>query len=254
MISVIVCSNDPNRFESVKGMYERSFRGVEWQLLGIHDAKSLAEGYNRAIAKSTGEIIVLSHDDVEIFSPEPAQRLLKHLETFDLVGVAGTSRLVHPYWPSAGHPHIFGQIVHVLSDGKLNLDVFGAPFPVVDGIQALDGVFMAGRRPIFQQIQFDAEMFDGFHLYDLDFTYRAFSAGLRIGVVNDICLLHRSGGKFRDDWPTFARRFVGRHFPGGAPFRPERAVWAAISVNNLPEALEVMTPPYWRQLSESNVG
>jgi hypothetical protein len=36
------------------------------EIIGIHDARSLADGYNRGIAQSRGEHIILSHDDIEI--------------------------------------------------------------------------------------------------------------------------------------------------------------------------------------------
>ena len=37
--------------------------------------------------------------------------------------------------------------------------------------------------------------FDGFHHYDLDFSYSAYRAGFRLAVVNDICIYHASERK-----------------------------------------------------------
>ncbi len=47
------------------------------------------------------------------------------------------------------------------------------------GIQALDGVFMAMRRKVATSIPFDEALFDHFHLYDLDFSFRAYRQDLR---------------------------------------------------------------------------
>src|SRR5580700_6651429 len=98
MFSVIICSIDPARFAAVKAMYERIFHGHDWELVHIPDARSLAEGYNRGISSSKGDILILSHDDLDIFSPDMPARLERHLSKFDVVGVAGTTRLLYPAW------------------------------------------------------------------------------------------------------------------------------------------------------------
>ena len=71
----------------------------------------------------------------------------------------------------------------------------GGPL-VVPGIQALDGVFMAMRREVATAIPFDAEAFDGFHLYDLDFSFRAHRGGFRLAVCRDVVLIHESTGSY----------------------------------------------------------
>src|SRR5580700_4365538 len=112
MFSVIVCSIDPKRFAHAKAMYDGVFRGLDWELIHIPDARSLAEGYNRGVASCKGDILIFSHDDIAIFSPDMPARLQRHLSNFDLVGVAGTTRLLRPGWHWSGPPHIFGQVVH----------------------------------------------------------------------------------------------------------------------------------------------
>src|SRR2546423_736428 len=110
MISVIICSIDRAKFDCVTAMYYRLIPQV--QVIGIHDAPSLAEGYNRGIAQSSGDLLILSHDDIEIVNQDFHARLISHLNKFDLVGVAGTTKLIAPGWMGAGPPHIFGQVVH----------------------------------------------------------------------------------------------------------------------------------------------
>jgi len=232
-------------------MYEGIFRGIDWELIRIDNARSLAEGYTRGISRSRGEPIILSHDDITIFSPDMPRRLQAHLSTCDLVGVAGTTKLIHPAWIFAGPPFVFGQIVHTTAGGRLGVDIYGAPSPLVANIQALDGMFMAGRREIFERIGFDAKTFDGFHLYDIDFSYRAFLAGMRLGVANDICIHHASTGKFDETWLRYANRFGAKFFPGQSDPHIQREKWPFVEVPDLAQALQVMTPPHWRQQSES---
>ena len=58
MISIVICSIDPMRFETVKGHYECLLRAEPHEIIGIHDARSLAEGYNRGLVKSSGETVI----------------------------------------------------------------------------------------------------------------------------------------------------------------------------------------------------
>jgi hypothetical protein len=51
MISVIICSIEQSKYAAVSSMYEQMLAGDEHELIPISDAKSLAEGYNRGIAR-----------------------------------------------------------------------------------------------------------------------------------------------------------------------------------------------------------
>src|SRR4029453_17158555 len=62
-ISILVCSIDPARFGNVSASYQTHFAGHQLEIVGVHDARSLAEGYNRAATRSTGDILIFSHDD-----------------------------------------------------------------------------------------------------------------------------------------------------------------------------------------------
>ena len=80
------------------GSYERRFAEHPLEMIGIHDARSLAEGYNRAAEKASGDILVFSHDDMELVTEDFASRLVAHLDHFDGVGIAGASSVTGPTW------------------------------------------------------------------------------------------------------------------------------------------------------------
>jgi len=42
-----------------------------YEIVAVRDARSLAEGYNRGVARSSGDIVILSHDDIEFLDPVP---------------------------------------------------------------------------------------------------------------------------------------------------------------------------------------
>jgi Glycosyltransferase like family len=252
MFSVITCSIDAKRFAGVKEMYERNFKDQDWELIRIDDAKSLAEGYTRGLAKSRGDQLIFSHDDIDIFSPDLPQRLKTHLSNFDVIGLAGTSRLIGPDWIWAGPPYIFGQVCSPHPTGRISVNIMGAPRPVVGNIQAIDGLFMAARRSVFSKISFDAATFDGFFLYDLDFSYRAYSSGLKVAVANDICALHASPGNFGETWNVYAEKFHLKWLNNRTRMKRRPFAGTVVVVADRAEAMEVMTPAYWADQSPEN--
>lgn len=245
MFSLIICSKDTEKFSAVETMYSAAFGGADWELIHISDPKSLAEGYNRGVAMSRGEALIFSHDDVEILSPHLPRRLSHHLANFDLIGIAGTRQLINAAWSSAGPPEIFGQVVHPLREGVFSVEIFGAPRPVIDRIQALDGVFLAARRSLLDSIRFDAETFDHFHHYDIDFSYQAYQAGFHVAVANDINLFHQSRGRYDEKWIRSAEKFDQKWLGYYAPRYGARARCCRVTVNSCAEALRIMNPSYW---------
>lgn len=298
MISIVTCSpatpEGDQKFQQVQGLYQNALLGELFEIVRISDATSLAEGYIRGIGQARGEIIVFSHNDAGPLRVGFGTRLRSHLQKYDVVGGAGTDRLVGPMWFSAGPPHVFGQVMNVMPPqpnfgvafqiagqniahvsqitpgsppaehlhvGDLvtgingepvsnnpqeflqsfarsvietrkvvfdlkrkmgdqmvaktitieypkelpmtplfNLSVFGTPGPAIGGIQAIDGFFMAARREVLHEngAWFDPKLCDGFHMYDLDFSFRAYRNGLKVAVANDLFLGHASAGGYSD--------------------------------------------------------
>lgn len=230
-ISIVACSIRPERFAALKQTYARMLSGLDHEVIGIHDARSLCEGYNRGFAQARGESVVFSHDDVEIAEPAFADRLLAALDRFDLVGVAGSTRCSGETWGHAGPPDLAGRITQYDAEaGRWSVHAFGGDWPHTAGIQCLDGVFLACRRGLLDRIRFDAATFDDFHLYDLDFSYAAHLAGFRVGVAADLGLVHWSHGRLDARWRVQADRFLAKYrgrLAAPGPRRPDLA-WPAV--------------------------
>lgn len=219
-VAVVICSIDDVRHDRVVALYRRLFSAVRHEIISIRDARSLAEAYNWALRRSEADIVVLSHDDVDILAPDFAARLFERLLTFDVVGVAGSTRMSGPAIGWSGHPYLRGWITHHVQDSaKWQVDVLD-PRPVAGDIALLDGVLLAGRREAFQTVPFDAANFDGFHLADIDWSYRAAQAGFKLGVAGDFLLVHASRGDYDATWQRYAERFSRKHDAGRTPARP----------------------------------
>jgi GT2 family glycosyltransferase len=252
MISIVICSITPAKLSAVKSNLSSLLGDEAHEFVAIHDAKSLAEGYNRGVAKSRGEILILCHDDIEILAKDFRERLLFRLRHYDLLGVAGSRRLAGPQWVSAGPPHIFGQVAHVdRADNSYDVYVWSAPAPCVGGIRVMDGLFLAGQREVFEQVPFDDATFDGFHLYDVDFTFRAAKAGFELAVCLDLMVIHASSGHFDERWRQYAERFVRKHHGQFASDPPHGWQGMRVKVASKERLPEILRSPDWRDWRET---
>jgi len=247
MLSIITCTANPARASSIKAQWASLLGPEPFELLLIDDARSLTEGYNRGFAQSRGDVLIFAHDNVEILTADFVPRLRKHLESYDVVGVAGTTRLSNGCWAVAGPPYIFGKVANIITQSLYHVTFYGSPpSPAVGGIHALDGLFMACKREVVEAVQFDERTFDGFHLGDADFTFAAYLAGFRLAVCNDISILHDSPGSFDESsfdekWSHYNTLFGAKYEGKLLPLRIRKGCqWAAVEVETKAEVLEVM--------------
>ncbi len=235
MISIIICSVDAHKFALVSANFKAVLGAIPYEIIGIHDAKSLSEGYNRGVAQSRGDIVIFCHDDIEILSSVFYQSLCKYLETYDLVGCAGTDCLIESAWAAAGDPYTHGAIAYPADEAwpcnRYNLLLWGSNKVFeVPGIQALDGLFLAVRRAVLSRVKFDEVNFDGFHVYDTDFTFAAFLAGFRLAVCKDFLIAHQSGGNYAMEYRDYSARFAEK-YRGRLTVRPRSTSRAALARN-----------------------
>jgi tetratricopeptide (TPR) repeat protein len=227
-VSVVICSIDDEKHDRAVALYRRLFASagtqanahVRHEIISIRNARSLAEAYNWAVRKSVADVIVLSHDDVDVLAEDFAARLFHHLRSFDAVGVVGSTRADGPAVGWSGHPHLRGWITHHSPrQGEWQVDLLDHRELAAD-IAVLDGVFLAVRREVLQAVPFDSVTFDGFHVGDIDWSLRASQAGFRLGVAADLGLVHASRGNYDATWQRYADRFSAKHSLGAAAPAP----------------------------------
>jgi hypothetical protein len=235
-ISVIVCSINPIKLARLRADLARHLHEEDWELVHIDDARSLCEGNARGLARCSGDLIVLCHDDIGILCDRFADRLRKHLAQYDLIGVAGTDRLTGPAWGWAGTAHAQSWVAQPHESGGIVISLMGAYGAKLEGAQGMDGLFIAGHRQALLQLGFDAVTFDDFFLYDLDLSWRAHRAGLKCAITPDIVLEHASVGNYGDRWKLYADRFVEK-FPELTPPGPAAKLHSGGQVVREPELI-----------------
>lgn len=232
LTSVVVCSIRPPMLERARQSLAQAFGDAAWELVHVADARSLCEGWTRGLDRARGEVVLFCHDDIALACDRLGERLAGALARHDVVGVAGSTRLAGPNWAWPGAPHAHGWVAHMRA-GELLAGAYALDGPEIAGIESLDGVFMAMRRETATAIGFDADAFDGWHLYDTDFCWRARRAGLRLAVRCDLGLVHSSESGFGAAWASYARRFLQRAGLPETPMAPTPG--AAVRVASIAE-------------------
>lgn len=206
-VSIVVCSANPDRLSAMQASFRAALGSRPHEFVVIRDARSLCEGYQRGLDVARNDVVVFAHDDVELLSPRPFEALDAALARHDIVGLVGSRVVNGPAVTWAGHPHIHGAVAYPDGEG-CRVAVYSLGSGLVPGMQALDGLLFAARREAARALGFDAATFDGFHFYDLDFTYRAHVAGLRLAVTTQVTALHASTGSYDRAWREQAQRFM----------------------------------------------
>jgi len=247
MISIVINSHRPAMAQASRIMYARLLAGHAHEVIVIPDALNMCEGYARGMRSVRGDIVVFAHHDLQYLFDDFAQVLDRALGQFDVIGVAGTDELVHPIWTAAGIGRLFGQVVHPGAKGGFEIAVYGAPRPMIGGIVAMDGLFLAARRAVADRIAWDAAVFDGWHFYDIDWTYRAYQQGYRLGVIPELGFFHQSPGAGSPDYGTYAKRFADKHRTSLKTRNLYPMQVATQLTNSLDEARSVLRPAFWRR-------
>jgi tetratricopeptide (TPR) repeat protein len=218
--SIVFCSPDAARLEAARARLSQL--GGEAELLPMLAPRSLAAAYNEAARRARHEHVLFVHDDVEFISPAPLAFLSAALREADVVGLAGSERAAGPAVLWSGHPGLHGWVSYPAPQGDgLEAAPLSLRRGVVPAMQTLDGLAIACRREVALDVGFDAETFDAFHFYDLDFSIRAQRAGWRLAVTTEVLVVHASRGGFGAEWQRyrerFQRKFPELDAPAGAP-------------------------------------
>jgi hypothetical protein len=230
--SVVFCSIDAKKADRTRALYRRLFAGYQCEIKAVERPRSLANAYNEAVRDSVGQFIVMSHDDIDVLAEDFVPRLVRLFDSFDVIGVVGSNRADGPAIGWSGHPHLRGWITHCdTGDAAWRVDVLN-PRPIAEGVMMLDGVLLAARREVLVTVPFDADTFDGFHLYDLDWSYRAVRAGFRLGTAGDLLLVHASRGNYGAAWQRYAARFCAKHAIGHKNPAPSMFYGATLDTAN----------------------
>ena len=184
-------------------------KGVEvipFENPGTH---SLSEVYNILLEKASNDIVILCHDDIYFEKPNWGNKILKHFKRnpdYGILGVAGSR-----YMPKSGMwweipTEMFGVVNHE-HEGKKWTSKYSEPIGnKIDDTILVDGLFIAiNKNNLSKTFNEDVK---GFHFYDVDFSYRNFLDGVKIGVFYDVRITHKSIGMTNESWDKNRQQFI----------------------------------------------
>jgi len=173
---------------------------------------SLTEVYNKILNESKNDIVVLCHDDIYFDSKNWGQKIINHLKRnkdYGILGLAGTTYMPKSakWWEDfskmkgiVNHEHEGKKWESKYSQNKGN---------ELDDVVLVDGLFIVVNKKNIKQ--FFNEEIGGFHFYDVDFSFRNFIEGVKIGVMYDVRVTHKSIGQTNYQWDkhrwTFAEKY-----------------------------------------------
>ena len=211
MISVVYCTREsnPKHSEHIK---KTSGLANKIEIIEIvNKGESLTIAYNRGLKQATNDIVVFCHDDILFNSNSWGRKLLNHFKNSDygILGIAGTTDMNEngQWW--ADKTKMVGIVKHS-NDGKTWESRYSGNFgkEIIETI-IVDGLFFAVHKKRVKE-SFD-ESVEGFHFYEIDYAFRNHLAGVKIGVVFDIKITHKSIGETNDEWEKnreiFAEKF-----------------------------------------------
>jgi GT2 family glycosyltransferase len=181
------------------------------------DQKSLSTLYNQGLSQARHDIIVFTHDDVIFENKGWGQRIIEHFgrSEFGILGIAGTTNLPESgvWWQDTSK--MIGTIKHQ-DQGKKWVSKYSGDFKdkIIPAV-CVDGVFIAVDRKKLQQ-KFN-EAFQGFHFYDTDFCLNNHLAGVNIGIIFNVRMIHKSYGATNEAYETNRKQFIA-HYQNHLPY------------------------------------
>jgi hypothetical protein len=210
MISIVICSVNPVLLEKISENI-RDTVGVSYEILAIDNRKTpkgLAAVYNLGAKSARYDQVCFVHEDVKFNTSNWGTLLLEHFSSdpeLGLVGVAGSAHKpkMMSGWGAQGLERRFAKmnfIQHFPTSGKPSVHEYSnTDNEELARVVCLDGLFLASRKSVLQEIPFDEELLGGFHGYDIDISI-AIGRKYKVAVTYLILLEHFSEGSLNVDW------------------------------------------------------
>jgi len=173
---------------------------------------SLTEVYNKILEQSSNDVVVLCHDDIYFDSKNWGSKILNHFKRnsdYGILGLAGTTNI-----PKSGRwwedfSKVKGIVNHEHEGKKWESKYSTSKGNQLDDVVLVDGLFIVINKKNIKK-QFNEEI-GGFHFYDVDFSFRNFIEDVKIGVMYDVRVTHKSIGQTNEQWEknreVFAKKY-----------------------------------------------
>jgi len=169
--------------------------------------RSLNHVYNEIINEAEFDIVVLCHDDIYFDSKSFAKKVEKHFSKsdFGILGVAGTTEIPKSGMWWENRKKMCGIVNHEHNGNKWESKYCDDINNQIKSVCLIDGLFIALHKKRIKKY-FNEEL-NGFHFYDVYFSFMNFNLGVKIGVIFDVRITHLSIGMTNESWETNKQKF-----------------------------------------------
>lgn len=173
---------------------------------------SLTELYNKILDQSKNDIVILCHDDIYFDSKNWGQKILNHFKRnsdYGILGLAGTTNMPKSakWWEDFSK--MKGIVNHEHGGKKWESKYSQSKGNELDDVVLVDGLFIVINKKNIKN-RFNEEI-GGFHFYDVDFSFRNFIEGVKIGVMYDVRVTHKSIGQTNYQWEKNREIFAEKY-------------------------------------------
>ena len=174
--------------------------------------KSLSQVYNEIIDESSHDILVLCHDDIYFDTNRWGKKLLRSFEShseFGILGVAGST-----FMPQSGQwwedrSKMFGVVNHEHEGKKWQSKYSQNEENEIKQTVIVDGLFISLDKNKIKK-RFD-ETVEGFHFYDVEFTFQNHLEDVKVGVMFNVRITHKSIGMTNEKWESNKQIFANKY-------------------------------------------
>jgi GT2 family glycosyltransferase len=210
MVTVVYSTRKPNK--EFQEYIKKTIGLKDFEIYEIvnNGEKSLTQCYNEGLDNAKNSVIVFCHDDI-LLKESWGKKIIKHFQNTDygILGMAGTTDMAETgrWWED--QTKMVGIVSHS-HQGKTWENRYSENFgeDIVETV-ILDGLFFVIHKDRIKE-RFD-ENIKGFHLYDVDFTFNNHLSGVKVGVMYDIKITHKSIGITNDEWERNREQFVEKY-------------------------------------------
>ena len=173
---------------------------------------SLTEVYNKILSESQTDIVVLCHDDIYFDTKNWGQKIINHFKRnneYGILGLAGSTYLPESskWWEDTSK--MKGIVNHEHEGKKWESKYSQNKGNQIEDVVLVDGLFIVVNKNKIKT-NFNNNI-EGFHFYDVDFCVSNFINDVKIGVIYDVRVTHKSIGQTNEQWELNRIKFADKN-------------------------------------------
>jgi glycosyltransferase involved in cell wall biosynthesis len=201
MVTVVYCTRETNPTHKEHLIKSSGLHKHIEVIEIINNGESLTKAYNRGLNQAKYDIVVFCHDDLFLETKQWGNKLVKLFEKnpeYGIIGVAGSKNMPvsGQWWENRNK--MYGRVAHT-HEGKTWLSSYSDDLGQnLEETVIVDGVWFAvDKRRIKKTFN---ENVEGFHFYDVTFSFENYLEGVKVGVTTAIRVNHQSIGMTNESW------------------------------------------------------